>query len=286
LKPENVLCTSADSDDIKISDFGLSRVVGEQSFMQTLCGTPLYLAPEVLTNSQTDGYGRAVDMWSIGVILYVMLCGYAPFDDSQPHAILEHVKKAEFDFPEREWASVSQSAKDLICRLMHVDPAERITAPQALQHAWLLGQDAVDEPLLPPLLRAQQLQGKEETRKRERESDNNDEDDDDDDDDDDRVKRRRSSTSIDVSESLDPPSEASASLSISGEHNMIQSAVNASDDAQPSNSLPTQGAEKKETEKEKENDEESLPVCQYGEACYRRNPAHFKEFAHPWKGKN
>eukprot|EP00478_Filoreta_tenera_P001264 GABV01001282.1.p1 GENE.GABV01001282.1~~GABV01001282.1.p1 ORF type:complete len:133 (+),score=37.14 GABV01001282.1:336-734(+) len=102
LKPENILLARPDSDEIKISDFGLSRIVGPNSFFKTVCGTPQYLAPEVLQNDK-GGYDKEVDYWSMGVILYILVSGSPPFHENRPEPILEQVKKgglcfSSFDF--------------------------------------------------------------------------------------------------------------------------------------------------------------------------------------------
>eukprot|EP01098_Paradermamoeba_levis_P003063 TRINITY_DN1432_c0_g1_i10.p1 TRINITY_DN1432_c0_g1~~TRINITY_DN1432_c0_g1_i10.p1 ORF type:complete len:380 (+),score=66.81 TRINITY_DN1432_c0_g1_i10:426-1565(+) len=139
LKPENILLQNLNDDVIKISDFGLSRIIGEGSFMKTLCGTPQYLAPEILTSVQKEeGYGKEVDLWSLGVILYILLCGYHPFDDTKPIPVLKQIRKGDFSFPEKDWGSISDSAKDLVRGLMTVEPSKRLTATQALNHPWML----------------------------------------------------------------------------------------------------------------------------------------------------
>lgn len=123
---------------IKISDFGLSRVIDEGSFMKTMCGTPQYCAPEVLCANITGGYTPAVDMWSIGVILYVMLCGFAPFDDSDGTSqLFDKIKKGEFVFLSPYWDAISEDAKDLIRGLLTVNAKARLTADQALAHPWI-----------------------------------------------------------------------------------------------------------------------------------------------------
>ncbi|EGC38218.1 hypothetical protein DICPUDRAFT_29047 [Dictyostelium purpureum] len=141
LKPENILLKHRNfdqPDSIKLSDFGLSRTISEGSFMKTMCGTPQYLAPEILTNSSNGvgGYGLEVDCWSMGAILYIMLCGYPPFDDNKDISIFEQIRKALFDFPDEEWKSVSDEAKDLIKRLLCVEPQKRYTCEQILDHPW------------------------------------------------------------------------------------------------------------------------------------------------------
>eukprot|EP01083_Nonionella_stella_P057096 150025_1 len=139
LKPENILLMGGDSDEIKISDFGLSRLVGNASFMKTLCGTPQYVAPEVLNNAATDStYTHKVDLWSLGVILYVMLSGTIPFPSESPDStMLKNVMHGKFSFPETSFEGVSHSAIDLIKCLMNADPKERICGDELAKHPWL-----------------------------------------------------------------------------------------------------------------------------------------------------
>jgi len=137
LKPENLLLKRADNDlEIAIADFGLSKIVGQQMMMQTACGTPSYVAPEVLDAS---GYDNAVDMWSIGVITYILLCGFPPFYGDTVPEIFEQIMAAKFEYPEEYWGSISNDAKQFIERLLVVDPAQRLSAVDALRHPWLAG---------------------------------------------------------------------------------------------------------------------------------------------------
>mmetsp|Transcript_19089 Transcript_19089/g.26706 ORF Transcript_19089/g.26706 Transcript_19089/m.26706 type:complete len:441 (+) Transcript_19089:196-1518(+) len=139
LKPENILLRDKESDFVKISDFGLSRFVGEGSFLKTLCGTPMYLAPEVLPNSKGgSSYGFECDLWSLGAILYVMLSGCSPFDDDNPKIhILDQVKEGMYDFPSDSFGHVGEDAKDLIRNLLCVDPKKRYTIDQVKKHRWM-----------------------------------------------------------------------------------------------------------------------------------------------------
>jgi len=137
LKPENLLLKRADNDlEIAIADFGLSKIVGQQMMMQTACGTPSYVAPEVLNAS---GYGKEVDMWSIGVITYILLCGFPPFYGDTVPEIFEQIMEANFDYPEEYWGSVSKEAKDFINKLLVVDSDKRLSATDSLKHPWLAG---------------------------------------------------------------------------------------------------------------------------------------------------
>jgi len=135
LKPENLLLKGNDDTDVMLSDFGLSKIVGKDALMETACGTPYYVAPEVLA---ATGYDREVDLWSVGVITYLLLCGFPPFyGDSLPE-VFEQIMKADFDFPEPYWNDISKEAKDFIQKLLVVDAKVRLTAQQAMQHTWIL----------------------------------------------------------------------------------------------------------------------------------------------------
>jgi len=136
LKPENILLSTQGSYCIKISDFGLSRALDEGTFMKTMCGTPQYVAPEVLTKGEREGYGKSVDLWSIGVILYILLCGFPPFGDPSSKDFFEKVKKGEFSFPKPYWDPISDQVKDLILQLIKVNAEERFTIEQTLNHPW------------------------------------------------------------------------------------------------------------------------------------------------------
>jgi len=137
LKPENLLLKRADDDlEVALADFGLSKIVGAQMMMQTACGTPSYVAPEVLNAS---GYGKEVDMWSIGVITYILLCGFPPFYGDTVPEIFEQIMEANFDYPEEYWGSVSKEAKDFINKLLVVETSDRLSAEGSLKHPWLAG---------------------------------------------------------------------------------------------------------------------------------------------------
>eukprot|EP00744_Colponema_vietnamica_P001930 GILI01003122.1.p1 GENE.GILI01003122.1~~GILI01003122.1.p1 ORF type:complete len:325 (+),score=117.91 GILI01003122.1:112-1086(+) len=140
LKPENLLYeTEADDATIKISDFGLARLVSSSSeIMTTACGTPGYVAPEILMG---EGYTEAVDYWSIGVILYILLCGFPPFYDENNTLLFEQIKHARYDFPSPYWDNISEAAKDLVRKLLVVDPARRLNADEILAHPWIKGEE-------------------------------------------------------------------------------------------------------------------------------------------------
>jgi len=142
LKPENLLLENENEDTpIKLTDFGLSKIYSTE-MMQTACGTPGYVAPEIL---ELGGYDTAVDLWSAGVILYTLLCGYPPFYNENPAILFETIMKGTYHFHSPYWDGISKEAKDLISKLLVVDPKQRLTAEQALQHDWF--QKAVDKAL-------------------------------------------------------------------------------------------------------------------------------------------
>jgi len=138
LKPENLIYLSQKPDSpIKITDFGLAKYrAGKLDAMTTACGTPGYVAPEVLKN---EPYDKAVDLWSMGVILYILLCGFPPFYHESTAALYKQIKKGEYDFPDPYWTDISDAAKDLVRRLLCVDPKKRYTAKQVLTHPWIAG---------------------------------------------------------------------------------------------------------------------------------------------------
>lgn len=125
LKPENLLYTSPEPDAIvKISDFGLAKVISND-LMTTACGTPGYVAPEILHG---QGYDMGVDYWSIGVIMYVLLCGYPPFYEESNEKLFEVIKAGAIEFASPHWDNISNAAKDLIRNLLKVDPKQRFDA--------------------------------------------------------------------------------------------------------------------------------------------------------------
>mmetsp|Transcript_22420 Transcript_22420/g.35199 ORF Transcript_22420/g.35199 Transcript_22420/m.35199 type:complete len:502 (-) Transcript_22420:256-1761(-) len=145
LKPENFLFESPDDNAaLKIIDFGLSRVedMGKQGVMTTRVGTPYYIAPEVLGRH----YTKACDLWSIGVIMYILLCGYPPFYGDNDTEIFSSVQRAQFYFPSPEWDTISEEAKNLIKQLLSKRPEDRPTAEQALADPWFEKVD--DDPAL------------------------------------------------------------------------------------------------------------------------------------------
>ncbi|XP_034529869.1 calcium/calmodulin-dependent protein kinase type 1D [Notolabrus celidotus] len=141
LKPENLLYFNPqDESKIMISDFGLSKMEGSGDVMSTACGTPGYVAPEVLAQKP---YSKAVDCWSIGVIAYILLCGYPPFYDENDSKLFEQILKADYEFDAPYWDDISDSAKDFIGNLMEKDPVKRFTCDHALRHPWIAGDTAL-----------------------------------------------------------------------------------------------------------------------------------------------
>ncbi|CAE7431579.1 CPK2, partial [Symbiodinium microadriaticum] len=133
LKPENFLfATPAADSQLKIIDFGLSRYDDEIEHMSTKVGTPYYIAPEVLTRK----YDKECDLWSIGVVTYVLLCGYPPFYGDTDAEIFASVKRGEFDFPSPDWDDISTQAKHFIRACLKIDASKRPTAREALEHPW------------------------------------------------------------------------------------------------------------------------------------------------------
>uniref|UniRef100_A0A8C5A4J5 Serine/threonine-protein kinase n=1 Tax=Gadus morhua TaxID=8049 RepID=A0A8C5A4J5_GADMO len=133
LKPENVLLASSDCfPQVKLCDFGFARIIGERSFRRSVVGTPAYLAPEVLRNK---GYNRSLDMWSVGVIIYVSLSGTFPFNEDED--IHDQIHNAAFMYPPHPWKKVSQEAIDLITNLLQVKMRKRFSVDKTISHPWL-----------------------------------------------------------------------------------------------------------------------------------------------------
>ncbi|XP_075061793.1 calcium/calmodulin-dependent protein kinase type IV-like [Mixophyes fleayi] len=141
LKPENLLYADMSPNSLlKIADFGLSKIVDDQVAMKTVCGTPGYCAPEILHGSP---YGPEVDLWSVGVITYILLCGFEPFFDARGDQYMySRILNCDFEFISPWWDEISLNAKDLIKKLIVLDPKKRLTVSQALQHPWVTGRAA------------------------------------------------------------------------------------------------------------------------------------------------
>ncbi|KAL3852874.1 hypothetical protein ACJMK2_016482 [Sinanodonta woodiana] len=156
LKPENLLYTSKRPDaNLKLTDFGFAKEISSLKSLQTPCYTPYYVAPEVLG---PEKYDMSCDMWSLGVIMYILLCGYPPFYSNHGAAISPGMKKrirnGQYEFPNPEWNRVSKDAKDLIRGLLKTVPEERFTIEQVMRNKWVVDHTSVPQT---PLLTAKVL---------------------------------------------------------------------------------------------------------------------------------
>ncbi|TNM92083.1 calcium/calmodulin-dependent protein kinase type II subunit beta isoform X3 [Takifugu rubripes] len=142
LKPENLLLASkCKNAAVKLADFGLAiEVQGDQQAWFGFAGTPGYLSPEVL---RKEAYGKPVDIWACGVILYILLVGYPPFWDEDQHKLYQQIKAGAYDFPSPEWDTVTPEAKNLINQMLTINPSKRITAQEALKHPWVCQRSTV-----------------------------------------------------------------------------------------------------------------------------------------------
>lgn len=156
LKPENLLYSSTRPNKmLKLTDFGFAKEINAYKSLQTPCYTPYYVAPEVLG---PEKYDMSCDMWSLGVIMYILLCGYPPFYSNHGMAISPGMKKrirnGQYEFPAPEWSKVSQQAKDLIRGLLKTDPDERLTIREVMSNSWISDHTTVPQT---PLVTAQIL---------------------------------------------------------------------------------------------------------------------------------
>lgn len=146
MKPENLLFKTPESNaDLVICDFGIAKTSSQTSALETVCGSPGYVAPEVLTQK---GYGSAIDMWAVGVITYTLLCGYQPFQAEDQVELIDEITHARYDFHERYWRNISMEGKDFIRALLTLDDKKRLTATQAKQHKWMTSNDIADIDIL------------------------------------------------------------------------------------------------------------------------------------------
>ncbi|KAI1320077.1 hypothetical protein EDD11_002049 [Mortierella claussenii] len=135
LKLENILLMDEDNLAVKISDFGLANITGEHKFLSTVCGTPSYVAPEVIRH---QSYGKAVDMWSLGVVLYIMLCGFPPFSDElAPPSLRIQVLESRYTFPSPYWDDISDEAVNMVQDLLLLNPDQRLDVNVALSNVWM-----------------------------------------------------------------------------------------------------------------------------------------------------
>ncbi|PLB37819.1 serine/threonine-protein kinase [Aspergillus candidus] len=150
LKPENLLYLTPDPDSqLVLADFGIAKTLESPSEVLTsMAGSFGYAAPEVMLK---QGHGKAVDIWSLGVITYTLLCGYSPFRSESLTDLIEECQSGRIIFHERYWREVSQDAKDFILSMLQLDPTKRVTSEVALKHPWLIGESASDRDLLPEI---------------------------------------------------------------------------------------------------------------------------------------
>jgi len=139
LKPENLLLNSEhDDSDLKIADFGFAKRVTQPNCLKTQCGTPGYVAPEILEGIP---YDTQADMWSLGVIVYILLGGYPPFIEPNQRDLFRKIRKGQYEFHQEYWGAVSSDAKDLISSLLTVNPSRRMSAKGTLKNVWICGDD-------------------------------------------------------------------------------------------------------------------------------------------------
>lgn len=151
LKPENLLYLTPDEhSDLVLADFGIAKHLDSpDEQLRTMAGSFGYAAPEVMMKK---GHGKPVDMWSLGVITYTLLCGYSPFRAESLPELIAETRSGHVEFHKRYWKDVSEEAKSFILKLLKADPEERATSTEALKDPWLAGQGATDHDLLPELL--------------------------------------------------------------------------------------------------------------------------------------
>jgi calcium/calmodulin-dependent protein kinase I len=130
LKPENLLLAAGSDTGVKLADFGFAKKVVGQNGCRTLCGTPGYLAPEIL--ERWPAYDTICDMWSVGVILFLLLGGYLPFEDEDEDKVFERTRNGQYEFHPTYWKKVSTGAKDLVTKLLTVNPKKRYSAKESV----------------------------------------------------------------------------------------------------------------------------------------------------------
>ncbi|KAJ6594533.1 kinase-like domain-containing protein [Mycena capillaripes] len=148
LKPENVLLTKDNPPRVKVADFGLAKIVDSMTMLKTMCGTPSYLAPEVVTQQNSSGYDSLVDSWSVGVILFSMLTNTTPFIESSVADLRTRIASRDIDWAQLETLGLTEEAVDFIRLLLEYDPRNRMTLRDALQHPWLLSYQSADSPVV------------------------------------------------------------------------------------------------------------------------------------------
>ena len=149
LKPENLLYLTPGESPLVLADFGIAKMLETPTELLTsMAGSFGYAAPEVMLKK---GHGKSVDLWSLGVITYTLLCGYSPFRAENLSDLIEECRSGQIIFHDRYWRDVSKDAKDFILSLLQVDPSKRATSEVALKHPWLTGESASDRDLLPEI---------------------------------------------------------------------------------------------------------------------------------------
>lgn len=150
LKPENLLyLTRNPNSDLVLADFGIAKMLdSKDEVLTTMAGSFGYAAPEVMLKK---GHGKPVDMWSLGVITYTLLCGYSPFRSENLQDLIDECSNARVVFHDKYWKDVSGDAKDFIGHLLQPDPDDRSTSKQALRHPWLTGENATEHNFAPAL---------------------------------------------------------------------------------------------------------------------------------------
>lgn len=131
IKPENVIINSKGNS--KLIDFGLSKNATAQQILKSMAGTPFYMAPEILCEKT---YNEKVDIWSLGVLFYTMLCGYRPFDGNTAEEVFKSAQEGKFKLSGKQWGKVSRDSKNLICKMLELNPKKRISAKKAIEHPW------------------------------------------------------------------------------------------------------------------------------------------------------
>ena len=151
IKPANILMADKDSSGItvKLGDFGMAAFVGPDNLVRGRCGTPGYVAPEILAAKQNDGYKNKVDMFSAGVLLYILLCGYEPFSHAKSEKeLISENTKAKVEYPAADWSTVSVEGRDLVEQMLERDPSKRIEPKKALQHPWITRRATPNKPTM------------------------------------------------------------------------------------------------------------------------------------------
>lgn len=138
IKPDNILLATEDNETlVKVTDFGLSKLVQSNTAMRTLCGTPLYVAPEILVTNGNGVYTQKVDVWSLGVVLFTCLSGTLPFANEYGTPATVQIKNGQYRFLSPRWRNVSDEAKKLIRRILSTDVAKRPSIDELLMDPWM-----------------------------------------------------------------------------------------------------------------------------------------------------